>query len=267
MTTLSDEELVDRFKGFLKTYGGAILTGVLIALIAFFGWQYWQKKQAVERYNLATQYQQVVDASQRLSANPDNQTLRTQYFSQADKLVKDSPDSAHAVQAQFLSAKVAANKGDYVTAEKQLAAATKSQVKDDGLKQLAWLRLAYMQMAQGKYDAALTSLKSVNDAAFIPSANEAKGDILVQKNDLAGAKTAYQAAWDELVKREEPRQLLQVKLESLGVTVKDVAIEGPIRKPVEVSAQAANQVTNQAVAQAAASSDQPVAPTPSASGE
>ena len=47
MTTLSDEELVDRFKGFLKTYGGAILTGVLIALIAFFGWQYWQKKQAV----------------------------------------------------------------------------------------------------------------------------------------------------------------------------------------------------------------------------
>lgn len=267
MTTLSDEELVDRFKGFLKTYGGAILTGVLIALIAFFGWQYWQKKQAVEHYNLATQYQQVVDSSQRLSANPDNQTLRTQYFSQADKLVKDSPDSAHAVQAQFLSAKVAANKGDYVTAEKQLAAATKSQVKDDGLKQLAWLRLAYMQMAQGKYDAALTSLKSVNDAAFIPSANEAKGDILVQKNDLAGAKTAYQAAWDELVKREEPRQLLQVKLESLGVTVKDVAIEGPIRKPVEVSAQAANQVTNQAVAQAAASNDQPVAPTPSASGE
>ena len=267
MTTLSDEELVDRFKGFLKTYGGAILTGVLIALIAFFGWQYWQKKQAVEHYNLATQYQQVVDSSQRLSANPDNQTLRTQYFSQADKLVKDSPDSAHAVQAQFLSAKVAANKGDYVTAEKQLAAATKSQVKDDGLKQLAWLRLAYMQMAQGKYDAALTSLKSVNDAAFIPSANEAKGDILVQKNNLAGAKTAYQAAWDELVKREEPRQLLQVKLESLGVTVKDVAIEGPIRKPVEVSAQAANQVTNQAVAQAAASNDQPVAPTPSASGE
>lgn len=270
MTTLSDEELVDRFKGFLKTYGSAILTGVLIALIAFFGWQYWQKKQAVERYNLATQYQQVVDAGQRLAANPDNQVMRTQYFSQADALVKANPDSAHALQAQFLSAKIASNKGDYVTAEKQLLAATKSQVKDEGLKQLAWLRLSYMQLAQGKYDAALSSLKSVTDAAFIPSANEAKGDILVQKNDLAGAKTAYQAAWDELVKREEPRQLLQVKLESLGVTVKDVAIEGPIRKPVEIPVQAsqvANQAANQAVAQAAVSTDQPVAPTSSASGE
>ena len=249
MSTLTDDELVDRIKGFLKTYGGAIVTGILIALIAFFGWQYWQKKQAMERYNLATQYQQVVDSSQRLNANPDNQTLRTQYFSQADALVKDNPDSAHALQAQFLSAKIAANKGDYVTAEKQLLAATKSQVKDDGLKQLAWLRLAYMQMAQGKYDAALTSLKSVNDAAFIPSANEAKGDILVQKKDLAGAKTAYQAAWDALAKREEPRQLLQVKLESLGVTVDDLAIETPIRK-----------------AKSEPSSAQPVAATQPASG-
>lgn len=274
-THLSDEELVDRFKGFLKTYGGAILTGILIALIAFFGWQYWQKKQAVERYNLATQYQQVVDAGQRLTANPDNQVMRTQYFSKADALVKAHPDSAHALQAQFLSAKIAANKGDYVTAEKQLLAATKSQVEDDGLKQLVWLRLSYMQLAQRKYDAALTSLKSVTDAAFIPSANEAKGDILVQKNDLAGAKAAYQAAWDELVKREEPRQLLQVKLESLGVTVKDVVIEGPIRKPVEDPARVANQLPNQApnqgasqaVAQAAASTDQPATPTPSASGE
>lgn len=230
-THLSDEELVDRFKGFLKTYGSAILTGILIALIAFFGWQYWQKKQAVERYNLATQYQQVVDASQRLAANPDNQVMRTQYFSQADALVKANPDSAHALQTHFLSAKIAAAKGDYAVAEKQLLAASKSQVKDEGLKQLVWLRLSYMQMAQGKYDAALTSLKSVTEAAFLPSANEAKGDILVQKNDLPGAKAAYQAAWDALAKREEPRQLLQVKLESLGVTVKDLDIEGPIRKP------------------------------------
>ncbi|RYY80023.1 MAG: tetratricopeptide repeat protein [Moraxellaceae bacterium] len=228
-TYLSDEEQVDRFKGFLKTYGNAIVTGILVALIIFFGWQYWQKKQAVERFNLANQYQQVVDSSKRLAATPDNQPARTQYFSKADTLVKASPDSAQALQTRFLSAKVAAGKGDYVTAEKQLLAATTSTVKDDGLKQLAWLRLAYMQMAQGKNDAALASLKKIEDAAFLPSANEAKGDILVQKNDLAGAKAAYQAAWDALVKREEPRQLLQVKLESLGVQVPELKIDGPIR--------------------------------------
>lgn len=238
-TYLSDEEQIDRFKGFLKTYGNAIVIGILLALIIFFGWQYWQKKQAVERFNLATQYQQVVDSSKRLAAAPDNQPARTQYFSQADALVKANPDSAHALQTHFLSAKIAAGKGDYATAEKQLLAATKSTVKDEGLKQLAWLRLAYMQMAQGKHDAALASLKQVTDAAFLPSANEAKGDVLVQKNDLASAKTAYQAAWDALAKREEPRQLLQVKLESLGVQVPELKIDGPIRSASESSAKPA----------------------------
>lgn len=230
-TYLSDEEQIDRFKGFLKSYGSAIVSGILIALIIFFGYQYWMKKQAAERFTLANQYQQVVDAAQRLGANPDDQAARTQYFSQADSLVKANTDSAYAIQTQFLSAKLAAAKGDYATAEKQLTAATQNKTGDAGLTQLAWLRLAYMQTAQNKNDAALNSLKQVTDAAFLPSANEAKGDILVQKNDMQGAKVAYQAAWDELAKRQEPRALLQVKLESVGVNVPDLKIDGPIRQP------------------------------------
>ncbi|RYZ87701.1 MAG: tetratricopeptide repeat protein, partial [Moraxellaceae bacterium] len=248
-TYLSDEDQVDRFKGFLKSYGNAVISGILIALIAFFGWQYWQKKQATERFNLATHYQQVVDSSKRLAATPDNQAFRTQYFSQADALVKSSPDSAHAMQTRFLSAKIAATKDDYATAEKQLLAATKSNVKDEGLKQLAWLRLATMQLAQGKNDAALASLKQVTDPAFSASANETRGDILVQKNDIAGAKAAYQAAWKAVSLRQEPRQLLQVKLESLGVEVPELKIEGPIRQapvaatPAPVAQAAAPQAT------------------------
>ncbi len=230
-TSYSDEEQIDRFKGFLKNYGSAVLSGVLIALIAFFGWQYWTKKQALEHFNLATQYQQVVDAGQRLTAAPENHALNTQFFSQANALVKSDPDSAYAVQSLFLTAKVAASKNDYATAEKQLLAVTSSDIKDEGLKQLAWLRLAYMQAAQAKFDVALSSVNHVTDPAFAASANEAKGDILVQKNDMTGAKTAYQAAWDSLAKREEPRQLLQIKLEGLGVTVPDLKIDGPIRQP------------------------------------
>lgn len=264
-TYLSDEDQVDRFKGFLKNYGNAVISGILIALIVFFGWQYWQKKQATERFNRATQYQQVVDSSKRLAASPDNQAFRTQYFSQADALVKASPDSAHAMQTRFLSAKIAASKDDYATAEKQLMAATKSAVKDEGLKQLAWLRLASMQLAQGKNDAALASLKQVTDPAFSASANETRGDILVQKNDIAGAKTAYQAAWKALTVREEPRQLLQVKLESLGVEVPELKIDGPIRQaPVTTTPPGAPVAAQQAAVQPAASQSAPVAPTEAA---
>lgn len=263
---LSDEEQIDRFKGFLKTYGNAILTGVLVALIAFFGWSYWQKKQAVERFNIATQYQQVVDAGQRLAATPDNQAARTQYFSKADSLIKTNPDSAQALQTAFLSARIAVAKGDYATAEKQLATAANSNIKDDGLKQLAWLRLAYVQSAQNKTDAALTSLKKINDAAFIPSANEARGDILLQKNDIDGAKAAYQTAWDAMVKREEPRKLLQVKLETLGVSVPDPKIDTPIREvETPVAAQPESPVNVQSGAVQANAN--PVAAAPVATGQ
>lgn len=230
-TYLSDEEQIDRFKAFLKSYGSSILSGILIALIIFFGYQYWTKKQATERFNLAGQYQQVVDASKRVEAAPDSQPARTQYFSQADSLIKENADSAYAVQTQFLSAKLAAAKGDYATAEKQLLAATKAKVDDSGLTQLAWLRVSYMQLAQAKLDEALKSLAQVTDPAFAPSMQEAKGDVLLQKKDIKGAKAAYQAAWDALVERQEPRALLQAKLESVGVNVADLNIDGPIRQP------------------------------------
>ncbi len=231
MTAYTDEEQVDRLKGFLKAYGSALVSGVLIALIGFFGWKYWNNKQAADRFKQATEYQQVVEAGQRLVMAPDDKAAHTQFYAQTDALVKKSPDSGYAVQALFLSARIASSKQEYALAEKQLSKVTASAIKDEGLKQLAWVRVAYMQAAQAKYDAALNSLKNVTNEAFVPSANEAKGDILLLKKDNAGAKAAYQAAWDALAKREEPRQLLQVKLESLGVSVPDLKIDGPIRQP------------------------------------
>lgn len=39
---------------------------------------------------------------------------------------------------------------------------------------------------------------------------------------------AYQAAWDSLLERKQERQILQIKLESVGVLVEDPQIERPI---------------------------------------
>jgi len=51
--SLSDEEQFDSLKSFAKKYGSAMISGILIALIAFFGWEYWQKR------NLATWMRQM----------------------------------------------------------------------------------------------------------------------------------------------------------------------------------------------------------------
>ena len=66
----------------------------------------------------------------------------------ADKIVKEAPDSAQAIQTQLVMAKLAYDKQDYAAAEKALQKVENSKVDDKGLVQVVKLRLAYAQLAQ-----------------------------------------------------------------------------------------------------------------------
>ncbi|QOW48777.1 tetratricopeptide repeat protein [Acinetobacter sp. YH12138] len=223
MSALSEEEQLDNLKSFAKKYGSAIVGGILIALIAFFGWEYWQKKTLAESQMQTAKVQQLMDDAQ--SATGD---AFTQLSATADKIVKEAPDSPQAIQTQLLMAKLAYDKADYANAEKALKKVENSKVDDAGLVQLVKLRLAYAQLAQKKFDEALKTLEAVKEPAFQATADEARGDVYVAKNDIENAKKVYQSAWDALVERQEERQILQIKLESVGVLVDDPEIERPI---------------------------------------
>lgn len=225
MSALSEEEQLDNLKSFTKKYGSAIISGILIALIAFFGWQYWQKKTLAENQTRTAKVQQLIDQAQAAEANPD---ALNNLYAAADKIVKDAPDSIQAVQTEFLLAKIAYDKGNYATAEKSLKKIENSKINDEGLVQLIKLRLANAQLAQKKYDEALKTLSLVTDPAFKATAEEARGDVYVAKNDIASARKAYQSAWNVLLERKQERQILQIKLESVGVLVDDPEIERPI---------------------------------------
>ena len=225
MSALSDDEQLDSLKSFAKKYGSAMISGILIALIAFFGWQYWQKKTLAEQQMNTAKVQQLMDDARTAEDNPD---AFSQLSATADKIVKEAPDSAQAIQTQFLMAKLAYDQQDFAAAEKALKKVENSKVKDQGLLQLVKLRLAYAQLAQKKYDEAIQSLAAVTDPAFKATADEARGDVYVAKNDRENAKKAYQSAWDTLVERKQERQILQIKLESVGVLVDDPEIERPV---------------------------------------
>ena len=225
MSALSDDEQFDSLKSFTKKYGSAMISGILIALIAFFGWEYWQKKNLAESQMETAKVQQLMDEAKNAqgNANAFNALSAT-----ADKIVKEAPDSAQAIQTQLLMAKLAYDKADYASAEKALKKVENVKAGDDGLIQIVKLRLAYAQLAQKKYDEAIQSLAAVTDPAFKATADEARGDVYVAKNDRENAKKAYQSAWDTLVERKQERQILQIKLESVGVLVDDPEIERPV---------------------------------------
>ncbi len=225
MVAMTDDEQKEQLKSFAKRYGSPIVTGVLLALCVFFGWQWWHKKQDVTSSNLTVQYQDMME--QATTAAEDEASYK-QLSTDANKLVAENPESVQALQTQLLLAKLAFDKKDYETANKVLTQASNSKVKDEGLKSVVKLHLAYTQVAQDQLDAALKTLDSIKNEAFVPSVQEAKGDILVSQNKLDAAKKAYQLAWDALAKREQPRELLQMKLANLGVLVEEPEIESPI---------------------------------------
>jgi predicted negative regulator of RcsB-dependent stress response len=229
---LSEEEQIERLKKWLKSYGGSILMGILLALIAFFGWQYWQNRQAKVAIEAMTQYQRIAEESVKATAD---KAAQSRFISSVQTLVKAHPDSVFAFNALLLQAKVTADQTEWAGAEKALTQAVGLDVKDQGLKTIAWLRLARVQAAQKKFDIALTTLKNVSDPAFLPSADELRGDILVEKNDSAGAKAAYESAWASLVKRQQSRQLLKVKMNALGLEPKDIVTPNPIRDTPQIA--------------------------------
>jgi predicted negative regulator of RcsB-dependent stress response len=226
MSALSDDEQLNSLKNNTKKYGSAVFSGVLIALIAYFGWTYWQNKQLAEAQLETAKVQQLMDQAATIDvkdANAWNSLTKT-----ADEIVKKYPDSAQAIQTQFMLAKLAFDQGNYAAAEKALKKVENSKVDDQGLVQLLKLRLAYSQLAQNKFDDALKSLTTVTDPAFKATADEARGDVYVAKNDIEKAKKAYMSAWNALLERKQERQILQIKLESVGVLVDDPEIERPV---------------------------------------
>lgn len=234
MTAMTDDEQKEQLKSFFKRYGSPILVGVLLALCGFFGWEWWHKNQQVKSSNLTVQYQNLLNQT---AAASQDKTAYSKFTADANAIVSADPDSAQALQAQLILAKLAFDKKDYATANKVLTQASNSKVDDEGLKAIAKLHLAQTLLAQNKLDDALKTLDSIKTTGFTPTVAEAKGDIYLAKNDTEAAKKAYQQAWDELVKREQPRELLQIKLANLGVQVEDPKFESPVQTPSQPTPQ------------------------------
>ena len=64
MSAMSGDEQFESLKSFTKKYGSSMITGILIALIAFFGWEYWQKKNLAESQMHTAKVQQLMDDAQ-----------------------------------------------------------------------------------------------------------------------------------------------------------------------------------------------------------
>lgn len=256
--------------GALKQYGGYILSAIILVLAGYFGWSYWQKhggnidtaaandfaKIQSDQNNIETLTTQ---AATDTKAQAQLTTAQTNLDKDLSEFVANHDNSVYTWQALMLQAKQQTDKNDLKAAAATLQKASQLTLKDDGLKAIAILRQAQVLLSDNQADAAQKRLQSPLPAAFEASKLEILGDIANQQGDKKAAATHYQKAWQLIEQRNQnnpnpqDRALLRIKMESLGLSVKQPDLTGGVlAKPTQAPTQAENTAPAAAIASAPA---------------
>ena len=218
----------------LKQYGSYIVTAILLALAAYFGWTYWQNNHARVDTVAADQYadiQQLNEEVKLASQNPDleaeAQEALTQSRSQLDKdidtLVSTHSESVYAWQALMIKARQQVDNDDFAAATETFKKALAIDLGDAGLEAITRLRYAKTLLAAGDTDAALSEANNDMPSSFEASQQELLGDIYLAQDNKDSAIKSYSNAWELLRSRQETRAVLALKMESLGITAEPIA--------------------------------------------
>jgi predicted negative regulator of RcsB-dependent stress response len=215
---LEEQEQIDELKTWWKMHGNLVTAAVMAVAIIVLGWQGWNWWQR----NQAAQASALYGGLQTAMAQQDAKRAREL----AGELIEKYSRTTYAGLAALLSAKAQAEGGDVKSAQAQLAWAA-DNARDDGVRDLARLRLAALLLDDKAYDEALKRLAVDPAPALAPRFDEMRGDVLAAQGKEAEARTAYVTALaraDALIndggsdaRAHGPyRELLQGKLDLLG---------------------------------------------------
>jgi len=205
---LQEQEQIDSIKAFWAQWGKLLSAVVLAALLSYLGYKGWQMYRAAESAKAATIYSQL---EQQIQAGSLDKAKAT-----AAVLQRDYPSSALSSNAALLAAKLAFERNDLGFARAQLKWVLASGNQDASLQAVARLRLATVLLDEKQYDAALAELAQAHPASFDTLFLDLKGDVLVARGDMSGARDSYKAALAKAAPDATLRDFIQTKLDSLG---------------------------------------------------
>ena len=179
---LSEKEQWEQIKAWLRDNGLWIIAGIAVGAAGLAGWHWYEDHVDGVGAQASTKYTQIIDAFERGD--------RTQGFVLLGELERDYSSSPYVDQGKLMAARIHVGSGDLDKAVTELQAITEHS-KDPELALLARLRLARVQIAQNKADAALATLNGVKPGAFEPRYHEVLGDAYYAKGDKATALKEY----------------------------------------------------------------------------
>jgi predicted negative regulator of RcsB-dependent stress response len=182
---LEEGEQWESLKAWFRENGLAIVAGAVIGVLALSGWRWWTARNE-------TQHAAASGAYEKLLARADSGDLE-KVMGDLEQFRKDYAGSAYDSPAQLEMARIHVARNELDKAADRLRVVADG-AKDEQLRLVAKLRLARVQLAQGKPDEALATLGKGEAGAFASLFAEVRGDALQAKGDAAGALREYEAA-------------------------------------------------------------------------
>jgi predicted negative regulator of RcsB-dependent stress response len=178
---LSEKEQIDQIKHWWHENGWYLVGGAVLAGLGYFGfnqYQAWQNRVAEEAADIYEELKLVLADDDRADAD--------QLLAQ---LVSDYADSPYLDQARLLIAEESLIR-DTDRAIAELEAVVENS-RDEGLTQIARLRLARVLAYDEQYDRALAILSVADPGEFAARFSEVRGDIHAANGNVEAAVQAY----------------------------------------------------------------------------
>src|SRR5574343_577486 len=202
-----EHEQSERVKKWLINNGSNLLTGLLLAVAAVSGWHWWQGREGRQAQEAVNQYQTFVAAVEKPDA--------AKAVALGNGLIANYADSDFAFLAALRLAKLQQQQGK---PKEALAAIDQAATlaRDDAARELAQVRKAQLQLAQGDTAGAAKTAAGIAGTAFPASLAELKGDLATAAGKREEAAAHYRAALTALDADAASRGLIEMKLTDAG---------------------------------------------------
>jgi predicted negative regulator of RcsB-dependent stress response len=203
---LQEQEQLAAMKAWWDKYGNFILTAatlVLLAIAAYNGWRWYERREAAQAAVLYDEMKSAVDV---------NNVAKIKEV--AGSLLERYPRTVYAAMAALHAARANHESNDMAAAKAQLRWVIEKSGHPE-FTLIARVRLAGVLLDEKAYDEALKLVSGDVPAAQATAFADRRGDILLAQGKPAEARAAWQQALAKADPQHPLRNIIQLKLDAL----------------------------------------------------
>lgn len=207
----TDEDQVEALKQWWQKNGTQLLSGILVIVLAWSGWTYWQNTKLSEGLKASAMFEMLQIRQQQGSFGEAMREGLT--------LMEEQPESPYSTAIAFMVAKHYLEQGKLDLAYENYQWVV-NHAPDASLKLVAQLRLVTLYSDQQRFDDAAQLLAQIDETVLSESekANLAfhRAEIAFNQGDLSAARAGYQSVVDNPSTVDALQNMASIKLADLA---------------------------------------------------